>query len=683
MERTIALPHVPPARPLSLARVAGWPGLWSLVALSAAVRAVVGFRRQTPAYFPDEYMYSELGRSLASTGRPLVRGLDSGFPALLQPLLTAPAWLIDDVATAYHAIQVLNSLAVSLTAVPVYLLARRLGIGEGLSLLVVALSLLPPALLYAGWVISEPFAYPLVAAAMLLGVRALERPSARSGAAFLALAGLAGFTRVQLLVLPACFVAAVIVAGLRERRLRAALREQFLVLGALALAGMTLLVRGRLGLYADVLSLDLAPGGLPSRLGTQTLNLLYASGWVIVPAAALGLALALGRPRSRTELAFGSLGFSLVAALVVQASLWGDTHLMQERYTFYAVPVLATAFALLAGRGRPWPRAHALACGGLLLLAALVPLSGYVTHFGNRHSPLLFAVTYVQQLTGVAEGALVVAGVAGGLAVLTALAGLSARPALVIGALAVLAASGAGVAANIYDVRKNDAIRRAYLPADPSWVDEAQVGDVALVYAPGHYKDGLEQLFWNRSVRRVLLLPGAEPLDAFRASAVTLASDGRLLDGGVPVRMPLLVDSRAAAITLRGASIAGSSPAYDLWRPHGTPRLATAAVGWYADGWLGAGGTFTVWSPRVAGRVTFRVTGPPDAAASVLTITSPTGRRSLRVPAGASVPVEVKACARGPWQVTATSDSLVFGADRVLSVRSTRPVWTPDPSACR
>ncbi len=483
-------------------------------------------------------------------------------------------------------------------------------------------------------------------------------------------------------MLPACFVAAAVLAGARERRLVRALREQTLIVGVLALAAAALLSRGRLGAYQGLFELEAGPGAVLGRLGTQSLNLLYAAGWVVVPASLLGLTLAVWRPRSRAELAFGSLGATLVTALLLQASLWGDTSLMQERYLFYAVPVAATAFALFAARGWPWPRAYAAGCVALLLLAALVPLSGYVTQFGNRHSPFLFAVAYVEQLAGVGAGALVVAAAAGAFAVLAAVGGFSSRPAVVAGALAVAAGVAVSVAANAYDLRKNDAIRRAYLPANPSWVDDAAVGDVALVYAPGHYKDGLEQLFWNRSVRDVLLLPGAEPLDSFRADRVSIAPDGRLLAGGRAVRAPLLVDSRAAAITLRGAEVAGSSPAYDLWRPTGTPRLATAALGWYRDGWLSSQGVFTVWGPRVEGRLRFRATAPRASGDSTLTVSASGESRSIGLRAGESRTVEVTSCGRGPWQATVTSSRVVFGADRVLSVRSTRPVWKPDPGAC-
>ena len=123
-------PTSPLPRALSLAwvRVTPVQVLVAVVAASAIARTFVGWLRATPIYFPDEYIYSEVGRSIAEHGRPLVRGGSAHFPALLQPLLTAPAWLFDDVATSFRTIQLINSVVMSLGAVAVFWLARRLGL---------------------------------------------------------------------------------------------------------------------------------------------------------------------------------------------------------------------------------------------------------------------------------------------------------------------------------------------------------------------------------------------------------------------------------------------------------------------------------------------------------------------------------------------------------------------------
>ena len=59
--------------------------LAGLIGLSFAARSLAGWLRATPIYFPDEYLYAELGRSLLESGRPAVRGIEPRFPSLLQP----------------------------------------------------------------------------------------------------------------------------------------------------------------------------------------------------------------------------------------------------------------------------------------------------------------------------------------------------------------------------------------------------------------------------------------------------------------------------------------------------------------------------------------------------------------------------------------------------------------------
>ena len=108
----------------------------------------------------------------------------------------------------------------SLVALPVFALSRKLGIGRPLALAAAALSLAVPDLLFASWVMAEPFAYPLFVGVVLAGTTALAEPSRRRGLVLVALVALAAFARAQFVILPLCFVAAVFLVGLRERRLR-------------------------------------------------------------------------------------------------------------------------------------------------------------------------------------------------------------------------------------------------------------------------------------------------------------------------------------------------------------------------------------------------------------------------------------------------------------------------------
>ena len=68
--------------------------------------------------------------------------------------------------------------------------------------------------------LSEPIAYPLVLAAVATGVRALDRPSARSIAAFVGFVLLASFARLQFAVLLPCFLVALVGVLAREQRVK-------------------------------------------------------------------------------------------------------------------------------------------------------------------------------------------------------------------------------------------------------------------------------------------------------------------------------------------------------------------------------------------------------------------------------------------------------------------------------
>ena len=74
----------------------------------------------------DELIYSELAKSLAGGGRFLLRGEHTAAYGFVYPALISPAWaLFDAIPQAYAAAKAINSFVVSLSAIPAYLLARR------------------------------------------------------------------------------------------------------------------------------------------------------------------------------------------------------------------------------------------------------------------------------------------------------------------------------------------------------------------------------------------------------------------------------------------------------------------------------------------------------------------------------------------------------------------------------
>jgi hypothetical protein len=682
------------ARRAALARVQPRTAsiLAGIVAGSFLLRSVLGWLRATPTFFADEYIYAELARSISETGRPLIRGVSASFPALLQPILTAPAWLVEDVETSFRLVQTIGALVMSLAVVPVFLLARRLEIKTPLALVLAALAVLVPDMVYAGWVVAEPFAYPLVLAAVAVGTVALVRPRPRLQLAFLAFAGLATFARVQFAVLPVCFLAATFLVGLRERRLRAALKEQWLVLALLLVPALGLFAVGpgrALGFYEGVLDIDFLSLEFAKWVGQDAMFLAYASGVVLAPGALIGLWLALRHPRSREELAFGALALVLTVVLLLEAGGYGLEGRLQERYFFYVVPLVGILFVLYASCGWPHRLAHGVLAGGLVLLAVRVPFSGYSAADFKTGSPVLFATSRLEQALGDVSLASLLIAVA--VTVLAATVVLLARrpsvgtPVALGLALAVCAATyGAAVTFNLGSA---DRARESVLGPQPSFVDASGVKDAAMLQTRSSNRGiASEYLFWNRSVDDVYLLPFAEPPDAFTVTRLTIAGDGTLLAGGRPVTRPLLADGFSDTVRFRSSDEVATSPVYRLLRSSGPQQLALYAPGRFEDGWLGLLGSVNLWpeskSKSLAGTLSFELAAPEGAEGRVIFRPQGGTVEETVVAPGATRAMTFAVCADGPWQVEFEAASTGSVGGRYVSVMASEPTYRPDPAAC-
>ena len=64
--------------------------------VAAAVHAVIATALPVPWIMPDELIYGELRKSLASGGLPAIRGEVTTGYGILYPLLIAPAWALFD-----------------------------------------------------------------------------------------------------------------------------------------------------------------------------------------------------------------------------------------------------------------------------------------------------------------------------------------------------------------------------------------------------------------------------------------------------------------------------------------------------------------------------------------------------------------------------------------------------------
>ena len=139
-----------------------------------------------------------------------------------------------------------------------------------------------------------------------------------------------------------------------------------------------------------------------------------------------------------------------------------------------------------------------------------VPLSGFAASTGSNDSPLLWAVVRLNTLVSLGTSSLLVAVY---VAIGCALAGLVAfglRARVAFGATIVflVAASVAATSADLSNVRLS---RAQFVSPNPTWIDDARVGNVTAVATPLATPGLLtEQLYWNRSIAHEVVLTGAD-----------------------------------------------------------------------------------------------------------------------------------------------------------------------------
>ncbi len=675
-------------RPQAFGRAASVPArlvLAGIVAVSFALRFAAALVHTTPLYFPDEYIYSGIARSFAESGRPLIRDHPANFPALLEPLLASPFWLFHDPELAYRLTQAENALAMSLAAIPVYLLVRRLDGGQWAALAGAALAVVSPDLFFTSFVLADAIAYPLVLGAVYLGVCALSRPTRGAQLGFAALAGLATFARVQYVFLPVVFLAAAFVVEHGSARRFVRRFRLSLIVYAVPLVLVTALGPKRvLGYYSGVVDLGIKPLVIGHWLGTDALLLAYATGVALVPGALAGLAVSLWRPRLREQTGYAALVVGVLLALFAEAGLYAasGSDRFQERYLMILLPLVFPAFWIWFQRGRPWAKAVAVLALGLIVLAARVPLSGYTISDAKQDSPFLLSAFRLERAMGIGDGSLLIAVVA------TLLAGLAVaacfRPAFARWAVAgtIVASGFVSFGAVAFDSHVVRSVRTSLLPTDARWVDHSGLGDVALLQTPGTpHAAAHEQLFWNHSLKRVYFLDDASPIDAFGSPRVRATRDGRILSRAGALRGPLLISNYAVRVQLANAVRVARGANYELWRPLGTPRFAFFVGGLYQDGWLAQSGHITVWparNGRVRGALRLPLSLPPKPRSekTVLQLHGPGVDRRVTVLPGKSVVLTLPVSHRGPWTLNFHTDRPGYLADaRAISVMAGMPTF--------
>ena len=571
--------------------------LSALICASIVVRGFFAWMHSTPRYFPDEYIYAALGRSLAH-GHYAIRGATTHFPGALQPVVAAPLWGLFSIPTAYHLIQVENAVFASLASLPVYFLARRLRLPVLYSLLCALYALVIPALVWIPYTMADILAYPLALFAVLAGLNALEDPTRRHQLAFLASATLASLARIEYFV----FIPAYLVTALALER-REVLRRHRVALIALAPVALATLAGG-IGYYrGGIAGIHLNPAYLRWLLA-QAFLMTLITGVVMVPGAVAGLL----RPAGRREAAFALFAGSFAILLLAEATVYAlGSGRFKERYLFALLPLVPVAFGLYLKNRRPGKYVVIALAVAVALAAARVPLSGY-TPF-TTDSQFFFAIKYFEPRIGVDTTSLVVAVLAtlgAAAAVAVAFRGFD----LLAPIAGIAVATVVTVIAVHVDLIDTDGVRSG-LPQDRGWIDNAARGTVTVIATPVSSRTDLfNALYWNETIQGERVLDHAVPSDAFSAPDLQLGRSGTLDN----VRGDFLFDNYGTTGTFANAERIVSIHPFTLWRPQGTPRLRLLIEGRFADQWLSPFGRIRVWplQANAASELSFRLSLPPD-----------------------------------------------------------------------
>jgi hypothetical protein len=586
--------------------------LLSIFLWLSIVYAVEAWAHGTPWLFGDELELTQLSRAIADTGHAARRGEPHSFDTLWAYVL-APAWLIDNIHTAYNTVKYLAVIVMTLTAFPAYGIARTIA-GRKASLFVAAASAAIPAVAYSAMIVEEPLAYPYSTLCLFLILRALITPSRRwiAGAALASI--VAPFVRGELGVIPVVFVLAAVFLGWRSDRLtrwRTTWNAwDWIGLGVL-LVGAAVTLSAFLGHHSY--EWLIATGFFQRRLFDLGLNaagaLTIGLGVLPVVAGLAALWRAPGEPRSRALSSFRSVAaaaivcfgmYTAVKSTYVSTVFGTYTY---ERNLIYLAPLLFAGTALWLEHRRLHPVAVAISAGFALLVLLTTPyeMGQDISYNAPGLAILQQANRYLQlDPTGARIGLVALLGLS--VALLMAPRFLrrgAVGLALLVGA-AVLAWNLTGElafasASNRSSDRFVDNIRRPF-----SWVDDHTGGASTLYLGQQMTDQNGEWLleFWNRSIKAVWSLDGTAQGPGPVLTPDPSAKDGALShDPGYPyvvVERGIDVVGREVATHLHVAG--GALERWRLIRIAPPLRLRASVTGVFPDGWTGAASSYTRYS---------------------------------------------------------------------------------------
>ena len=618
--------------------------------LSLATTRVVNWFVMT-----DELYYERLAVAVAQTSSllPRIHGELVANVNQLYPVLVSLVYGNGNVPASLHDAHRLNAFLIVSAAIPVYLLARVVGLRLVASLWVALVAAGVPWVVLASFLLTEVVAYPAFCWAVLAITSAVQRRAAATDLLALAAIALAVLARVQFALLALVFVLAVVwdallgqaAAGRRGRALlRAAAGDLgrsrrplalvtgvglVLVLGAAFTGGVSRL----LGAYSVTAS------GV--RIDAELVKLVFqhaatlAFGLAILPFL-VGVGWLVDRARPAVpdrQRSFALVGLLALLLLVLQVSSFDQRFgagIVKDRYLFYAVPIVLVALAATVDRG-PWPRWWALLVPALVSVAgfATLPLPRYVKL--NIDSPLAMLHDGLIRLsTSAGWGrALLVLSVVVGVQLLLmgrlVLPGRAVALAVAVVASAVLPLETVYAFERLFRV---DGTNGLPVTLDQgvvfSWVDRnvGRTGRVLMVKYPVNGTDWWagqaywwDAEFWNESVVDSFGDPRNDWRPRFDARTGALEGEDRTDFS--------LVHTSDVRFRFAGTQVAFDRDSY-IFRTERPLRAAWLTDGIYADGWM---------RPHVPARITvFADPGQKSPLRRFVTLTLSSSDRELAWP---------------------------------------------------
>lgn len=379
-----------------------------MILMSIVIRYILAaVNSSSPSMIMDEALYFSISRSLFESGEVLLRGQPVIYEYLLYPLIIAPLQLLPSSVSIFRAIQFFNAAAISLAAIPAFLIGKRLT-GSSLKGLFIALFVLfMPDMVMVRHIMSESIVYPLTLALFYFFLLAIERKTLKDAVICGVLTFLLHTAKPGPIVIGATIVLLLLVLAVAGRN-KKRLLQSVCVLGTFAVLFALYKLVLHFGLGVDPSAADYYARQMPSITWQNILNalngaLVYA---LYLPAAFIVLPLLLPlfnikkfKPSRRILLIGLLISMVLFTGVIIWTIYIGEmtedpfVTRIHTRYLAMYLPILL-AFCLsgdmLGSKAKPALIAASFGlAAGWLLLAGRASVSG-ATYSVDSHLLSLF-----------------------------------------------------------------------------------------------------------------------------------------------------------------------------------------------------------------------------------------------------------------------------------------------------